>query len=195
MNIKIFLKKIMLPLIKIDLALPTKGIIFDIGCGEGVVSNFLAERSLKRKLIGIDKDKEKIKIAKKYNKVGKRMKFIKGDIFTYHFSAMEGVIISDFLHHLEYNKQKILLQSIYKNLKINGICLIKEIDSSDRCRAKLSYWWDSFFYPKDRINYWQGTELAGYLETLGFQVKKVTAAKLFPGSINLFICQKSKNIA
>jgi len=39
--------------------LPQRGVIFDIGCGYGLLSNYLALRFPARKVIGIDLDQKK----------------------------------------------------------------------------------------------------------------------------------------
>src|SRR3989344_6060006 len=136
-----FLRSLMMPLLEIDRALPENGKIYDFGCGEGVVSRFLAKNS-KRNIIGVDIN-------------GKRLD-----------------------------------KNISKNLRPGGILVIKEIDTGENLRSKLSRFWDFVFYPKEKIYFTSAKELSSKLENLGFSVIIKRLAYFFPGSTTLFICKK-----
>jgi 2-polyprenyl-3-methyl-5-hydroxy-6-metoxy-1,4-benzoquinol methylase len=187
---KIFLKKLMLPLREIEKEIPRKGLIIDIGCGEGVVSWFLAQKSTYRQVLGIDKNISKIKTAKIFQSYLENLNFISKDVFDYSFPPCGAVVLSDLLHHLSFSKQKALLKRIYQKLDKNGVCLIKEIDKEDKIRVFLSRLWDLLFYPNEKIYYWRKKDLKEELENLGFKVKIKKVKLWFPGSTVLFVCQK-----
>ena len=173
-----------LPLADIDKNLPEKGKIVDLGCGDGFISKYLSQVKT-RAVIGIDINKERLSQSPSNN-----LKFIEADIRQYSFKDIDGIIISDVLHHLNFATQEQILEKVARNLKKNGVLIIKEIDTTEFLRSRLSRLWDLVFYPKDKIYYWRGDNLRKTLETFGFKVKIIRASRLFPGSTTLFICRK-----
>lgn len=179
-----FLRSLMLPLKQIDNFLPKEGTIIDLGCGEGIISSYLANNS-KRKIIGVDLDKSRIQNSRQKN-----LKFIPGDMRNYNLKNADGVILSDVLHHVGFEDQDQVLNNISKSLKKNGILIIKEIDTQDFIRSKLSRFWDFVFYPKEKVYFNSAKVLAQKLKKLGFKVQIQKTTKFFPGSTTLFICAK-----
>lgn len=180
-----FLRSLMLPLDKIDKALPKRGKIIDLGCGEGVTAKLLAQTRT-RNVIGVDNNRKRLP-----DSFQKNLKFILADIRNYDLKDANAVIISDVLHHLSYKDQKKLLNKIATGLKKGGIFLIKEIDTDEFLRSRLSRFWDFIFYPKDKIYYQNSKDLIKKCRALGFKVRLIRALRIFPGSTNLFICQKN----
>ena len=170
-----FLRKVILPLEEIDKNLPKEGKIFDLGCGEGVISKYLA-RNKKRIVIGIDSNRERLPKEKTKN-----LSFKNADIRKVFLEGSMGIVISDVLHHLK---------KIAGDLKKGGVLAIKEIDTSEIIRSWLSRMWDLILYPQDKINYWHYKELKKFLEEIGFRVRFYRPCRLFPGSTTLFICKK-----
>ena len=179
-----FLRSFMLPLSEIDKALPNQGVIIDLGCGEGVIARYLAQRKTRR-VIGVDNNRKRLQSATQKN-----LKFVLSDIRNYGLKAADAIVISDVLHHLKFKDQKELLVKIAKNLKKGGIFIIKEIDAGEFIRSRLSRIWDFVFYPNDKIYYQDSKNLRDFLKKLGFDIKIVRASRVFPGSTTLFICQK-----
>ncbi len=179
-----FLRSAILPLKEIDVALPQKGCIIELGCGEGVISTYLA-RNKQRKIIGIDLNNNRIA-----NTTSPNLAFKVGDITKTNFKHQEGFVISDVLHHIAPEKQKKLLGNLHKALKKNGVLVIKEIDKDEFLRSKMSRLWDFILYPNDKINYWSSLDLKTYLIKIGFKVYVKRPSRFFPGSTTLFICTK-----
>jgi len=177
-------RKAILPLEEIDKNLPEEGKIFDLGCGEGVISKYLANNKT-RIVIGIDSNRERLSKEKTKN-----LSFENADIRKASFKGSSGVVVSDVLHHLNLKDQKTLLAKIAKELKKGGVLVIKEIDKSEFLRSRLSRLWDFILYPQDKINYWHYKELKKFLREICFKVKFSRPCRLFPGSTTLFICKK-----
>src|SRR3990167_8534796 len=114
-----FLRKAILPLDEIDKNLPKKGKIFDLGCGEGVISKYLAKNK-KRIVIGIDSDEKRLPKQKTKN-----LSFKNADIRSVSLKGSSGVVISDVLHHLNLKDQKSLLKKIAEELRNEGVLVIK----------------------------------------------------------------------
>lgn len=179
-----FLRSVMLPLREIDDVLPKKGKIIDLGCGEGVMAKFLA-KTTSRDVIGVDDDKKRLQKSNIYN-----LTFTLADIKGYDLKGADAIIISDVLHHLTYQDQDKLIKNVAKSLKRGGVFVIKEIDTGEFTRSKLSRIWDFVFYPNDKIYYHNAIELSKALKSKGFKVKITRPTRFFPGSTTLFVCQK-----
>src|SRR3989344_4900604 len=110
-----FLRKAILPLDEIDKSLPKEGKIFDLGCGEGVISKYLA-RDKKRTIVGIDSDEQRLSKHKTKN-----LYFKNADIRGVSLKDSSGVVISDVLHHLNLKDQENLLIRIFIELNKGGI--------------------------------------------------------------------------
>lgn len=179
-----FLRSLILPLNQIDDFLPKAGKIIDLGCGQGVVTYFLARRR-KRFLIGVDIDTKRLGKSKIRN-----VKFEAIDIRKFSLKGAKGIILSDVLHHLKPQDQKNLIARIAKEIDKSGTLIIKEIDAKELIRSRFSRLWDFILYPKDQIFYFNSHELIKFLKDLGFEVKMIRASRLFPGSTTLYICRK-----
>lgn len=179
-----FLRSQILPLDQIDQAIPQGGKIVDLGCGEGVISKYIA-KNRQRTVIGVDFDTKRLPKSNLKN-----LQFVSADIRRYVVGRVDGVIISDVLHHLKILDQKRLVVRISKSLNRGGILIIKEIDTKEKVRSLLSRFWDFVLYPKDKISYWDSDDLRVFLNKLGFKVKIFRPSRFFPGSTTLFICKK-----
>ncbi len=77
--------------------------VVDIGCGYGAVANAIVEGLVTVKVLGIDTDKEKIEMAKKYYN-DKNLEFIHGDALTINPFKADVIILSNVLEHIEDRK-------------------------------------------------------------------------------------------
>lgn len=178
------LRPLIIPSEMISQALPRGGKIIDLGCGQGVLAEYLASVPT-RNVVGVDFDQDRIPETKRKN-----LSFIKADIRTFNLSGANGAVLSDVLHHLSKNDQQVLLKNIAKTLKKGGVLVLKEIDTNEFIRSKLSRLWDFLLYPKDKIYFSKASYLKKTLEDLGFIVKIARPSRLFPGSTTLFLCTK-----
>jgi SAM-dependent methyltransferase len=174
----------MLPLAEIDRAIPESGLIYDLGCGEGVVAKYLAKKN-HRNLVGVDIDSTRLE-----KNGGKNLRFQKADIRSYRIKDARGIVLTDVLHHIDFKSQDLLLKNIAKSLKRGGVLVIKEIDTGESIRSKLSRFWDFLFYPNEKIYFSNAKSLSAKLRRLGFKVAVKRLAYLFPGSTTLYICKK-----
>lgn len=180
-----FLRAQILPLEEINKAIPKKSKVVELGCGEGVISRYLA-LTPSRQITGIDIDKSRLKVSSKKN-----IKFICADITKTNLKGFDSAVISDVLHHLKKKDQKKLLEHLSKSFRKDDVLVIKEIDTKEFIRCNLSRLWDFLLYPKDKISYWDSDTLRTLLSDLNFNVQVKRTNRLFPGSTTLFICKKS----
>ena len=98
-----------------------KGIHLELGCGPGEVSVYLSKHGLK--MIGIDRSKEMIEIAKHLNK---NIKFREGDAFNLDFGndSIDGIIAPYLIVNFTDNEIEIAISEMYRILKKGGNLLI-----------------------------------------------------------------------
>ena len=135
--------------------LPDHGTIIELGCGPGLMSNYLALKLKNIKVIGLDLDENKIKIAKTTRKDRTNIDFMVKDACLGMLPSA-GVIMTDFLHHLPKSEHSTLLDVIYKNLEKDGRLVILEVDPSIKPAWKywITYLSDIIFYPfSERCNF------------------------------------------
>lgn len=114
------------PFKEIEKKVPKKGTVIDLGCGEGILTNYLATASPSRRIIGIELSARRVKFA---NRGLKNTQFIKGNVLKINFPKADSIIMSHMLHHLlSYNDQIKLLKKCYISLKKNGKLIIAEVD-------------------------------------------------------------------
>lgn len=184
-----FIRWLICPFNEMESYLPSKGVIVDIGCGEGLFSIFLKTKSKARIIYGIDLNKKKINLARWAARNIPNLKFQVQDALTFD-KKVNGIIMSDVFHHFPKEQQIKILNKMKYLLKKQGILVIKEINKDDFIRSRLSRLWDFILYPKEKINYWSREKLTDKLHKLGFKIVIKKASLLFPGSTILYICLK-----
>jgi SAM-dependent methyltransferase len=183
------LRQIMLPLKAIDRALPKSGLIYEVGSGTGSIGAFLAQKYPTRQVVCIDTNVKKIHQAKNLS-VLHNINFQLEDAVNYSYLKCDGIVMSDFLHHLDLQQQNKILSSTTKSLNKGGTLIIKEIDLGDGILMILSRLWDFLLYPKDSIFYRKKSEWKKILGNLGYSVQVSRQVHWFPGSTYLYICIK-----
>lgn len=133
------------PYAYVETLVPKSGTIMELGCGEGLFSNYLALSEKKRKILGVELDKERVKIA---DKGLKNAKFVVGDALKTHISKLDCVVLFHVLHHLKSKEsQEQLLKKIKKSLKPNGSIIIVEIENDASPKYYITWFWDHFMVP------------------------------------------------
>jgi 2-polyprenyl-6-hydroxyphenyl methylase/3-demethylubiquinone-9 3-methyltransferase len=108
--------------------------VYDLGCGDGLISYVVAKKS--RFVVGIDKDPTAIGFAREKSKRQKNLSFIIQDVTEiYDEDVADYVLCIDVIEHLE--KPELLLDSITRLLRRDGRCLIgTPIFNPDRVMSK-----------------------------------------------------------
>ena len=79
---------------------PHNGLLIDVGCGRGVMVNYLSLRFPDSQVIGIDPDHKRIDVALKTVGKRKNITFLLKDARDWAFPSCTGVVMTDFLHHV-----------------------------------------------------------------------------------------------
>lgn len=123
------------PLHDIENLLPERGTLTDVGCGAGLLLQWLAlgNKCKNLQLTGIDVDQRRINIGQKVccmlgidNKIDLRI-----DDFAsiQHEQDLSAVSFVDVLHHIDFNTQRFMLSLAFKKLANGGVIIIKEVDT------------------------------------------------------------------
>ena len=189
MNWKEWLRLLILPTQFINDELPKAGLIYEVGSGIGVIAFELAKKSHRRTVIGLDTDSQKVQKAKSEFKLA-NLSYKIGDALVFHYSPCVGVVMSDFLHHLPYHIQDLVLKRVTQKLKKSGVLVVKEIARDDYIFMLFSRMWDYLLYPEDQIYYRSRGMWRKILQDLGYRVSVTRKVHWFPGSTHLFVCRK-----
>ena len=183
----------MCPFEEIERYVPKEGTIIDIGCGYGLLANFLTLRSSKRDVTGIDLSVGRISVAQKTTDNRKKIQFKLMDALDLQLGKYNAVIMSDFLHHLSYQVQEELLARCYQKLPTGGLLIIEEVNN----RPLWKYWFaimsDKILNVGERQFFRNHREFQRLLERIGFHVETKKVYKGIPLSDILFICRKEKS--
>lgn len=148
--------------VQLEKLVPKKGKVLDLGCGYGILSNYLALSSPKREIIGIDTDLKKIKHA---NRGLGNASFSIGDATKMKLENLDCIILHDVLHHLEsFEKQKKLIRDCEKMLNKNGILLIVEVDKKPFWKLMLGRLTDFALYKGQPVYYLYKESMVSLLE-------------------------------
>lgn len=178
------------PFQKIEALIPQEGLIIDIGCGYGLLSNLIALKSHKRNVVGIDSSETRILTAQKTVKDRKNIKFLKQDITAFNFPSCDAIVMSDVLHHLPIEIKDILIKNIYNNLKNNGVLIIQDVDTSPYWKFWLTYLSDFLQHSKEKLFYQPAKEIEDNIKRIGFKVDTIEAHKGYPVADIIFLCKK-----
>lgn len=176
-------------LTELEKFLPKQGKILDLGCGYGILANYLGLRCSQRQVIGIDLDQKKLKFA---NRGLANVSFIKGDITKLRLPRAKAIVIADVLHHLKsYEEQEWLLEHCCKSLVKKGLLLITEVDNRPFGKLILARMIDFILYPGEAIYYRYSPDMISLL-TKHFDPDKIKMKRLntnpFPHVI--YLCEK-----
>ncbi len=171
--------------------LPHNGLIVDIGCGYGVLGNYLSLSLPNNQVVGIDLDRKRINFANMTVGNRKNITFRIEDARHWPLPSCTGIVMTDFLHHVPPTDQQQILENAFWGLEKGGTLLISEADSGAKpfYRYWASYLSDRVLYPLSKsyfrnISGWENT-----LSRLGFKVKVIKLWNPIFASI-LFVCRK-----
>src|SRR3989344_4651953 len=103
------------PFEEVEKYVPQKGKILDLGCGYGILANFLILKSKEREVLGIDGSAERIAVANLSIGDRKNIRFFSQDIKDVAPGSCRGVAMTDFLHHIPLAVSENLFKIIYEN--------------------------------------------------------------------------------
>lgn len=136
------------PFIEVEKMVTKKGVITDLGCGEGIFTNFLAVTSSNRKVLGIEIDDARLKKAMQVSKGLKNVTFKKGDATTEQLPSSDCITLFHLLHHLRsFSDQEKVIINCLSSLKPKGKLIVVEVDQKFSFKYFVSLFVDCFLVP------------------------------------------------
>lgn len=133
------------PYTAVEKLVPKKGQILDLGCGEGIFTNYLGISSPSRKITGIELSSERIKEA---TRGIKNVTFVKADATKKELPKSDGIVLFHLLHHLiSFKSQEVLIKKCIKSLKKNGTIVIVEVNIKFSIKYLIAWIFDHFIVP------------------------------------------------
>jgi len=184
------------PLLRMEVYVPDKGEIIDLGCGNGLFAAVMKLGSPARSILGIDLDARKIAAAQKSLGNIPHLDFRPGDIAAAEFPRADAFTIVDVLYLIPVADQDRILRMCAEALRPGGVLVLKEMDT----RPRRKYFWNMIqetlavkiigFTLGSRFHFRSRAAVVAVLKALGFKVKVVPLHKGYGYPHILYFAQK-----
>ena len=193
-----FIRKLTCNFEEIEKYIPKKGNVIDIGCGHGIFSRMLSEKSSSRKVYGIDPSPEKIKLAIKNNIGIKNLQFKNAYLDKIRIKFNTAVVI-DIIYLLPMKEKGKFLKNIAGVLTKNGELILVINGTEPNWVHKLLVFQEGIMHRLLKITFsdYNNTYFENKSETVmllknsGFKVLKIKKIKsILPYPHILFVAKK-----
>jgi len=178
--------------------LPQNGVILDLGCGYGLVSNLLSLES-ECLVIGVELSAPRIAAALQSIKDRKNIKFYAADIAQFDIPRCDVVLLLDVLCMFPDAVKRIIVSRAYEKLVDDGLLVVKDTDKSPRWKYVYTYLEECVKlnlgvggHKNLRIPQYKSlNEFKSLFQEFGFSLIEVTNIKSitpYPGII--YVCRK-----
>lgn len=176
------------PYKEIDKRISKKSLIVDLGSGDGLLANYLAQISKNRKIYGIELNPTRVDVSQKGLK---NTHFKQGSILKTSLPKADVFILAHVLHHLPSKRsQELLLEKLSNLLGKNKKIVILEIDNVPLFKFLFTWFTDAFIVPilfegrffTNKFYYRKRKEWYKLLTKIGFKVKMKLVNKGMPFS-------------
>ncbi len=133
-------RSMLCPMDTLELQVPKRGRILDLGCGHGLFSATLAVGSRERSILGVDPSSAKITTAKQLMNRLPNVKFFQGTADDVTESSLNAITILDVLYLLPVEEKLKTLSRCHKLLSAGGLLVLKTNDT----HPIWKYRWTSF---------------------------------------------------
>lgn len=173
--------------------IPKSGTIIELGCGEGLLTNYLAISEPKRKIVGFELVPERLSVAKK--KI-KNTTYKVADITKLNLPKSDIFILFHVLHHLPSKiSQEKLLENVKKRLNKNGKLIIVDVHVSFDIKYLAAWFADHFLVPwvfekrfYTRAYFRNASQWKSLLKKIGYKTKTKIETKGRPFPNIIFEC-------
>lgn len=167
---------------------PLDGTILDLGCGHGVLANYLALSSPARRVVGYDLSEHRIAVAQSLGVENAR--FYCQDLFETEPEPCRVLIVADVLHHLpSFEAGTELLARCMERLEPGGLLIVKEIARRPLWKFLATQPLDLFFY-KGGVHFRTAAQFAEMFDYLGVEAEFVPLHAWRPLSHVMYLCRR-----
>jgi 2-polyprenyl-3-methyl-5-hydroxy-6-metoxy-1,4-benzoquinol methylase len=179
-----FIRKLTCNFSEIEKYVPKNGNILDVGCGHGIFSKLLIDRSPKRNILSIDPSPKKIALAKSNYAYVKNLKYENTYIEKVK-DRFDVIVVIDVIYLFPPKDKSKFLKVVKKHLKPNGF-LVLVINGTDSAwihkiliiQEKFMHNILKFTYSDfDRTYFESKNETVKLLKDSGFEIKKIAKVK------------------
>lgn len=179
----------------IESLVPRSGRIVDIGCGYGLLANYMAIKSGDREIMGYDSSARRITVAKRTEgHSGGNVRFFREDADLGRFSGLAGITMTDFLHHVDYAYQDQLIGKAYDALDEGGRLVILDVDNKPAWKYLSVKVIDRMLNLSQQVCYRKEEDFLRLLRAAGFKARSIPAHTGLPLSDIIYLCEKPKRL-
>ncbi|MBI4431308.1 MAG: class I SAM-dependent methyltransferase [Candidatus Omnitrophica bacterium] len=149
---------------------PAEGSLIDVGCGYGIFAHYLAMKSSRRSVFGVEINEHKLALAPRDLP---NVTFSNQTLSSFREESVDAVIFYGMLHHVDgYHAQEELLRDALRILKPSGRFVVIDIDNKPLWKFLICWLVDHTLYFGDRIYFRFKKDMMQLLEKqLGLNVK------------------------
>lgn len=174
--------------------LPREGRILDLGCGFGLFSLYFASVAPARTLVGVDRDRRRIEIARtSAERLSlKNVEYHAKDALLWNAGdPFHAVYALDLIHHLPRESVRGFLLQVRTLLRPGGVLLLKDVEDRPRWKMWFTLALDRLMVGGEPIHYWSAGEMRRLLEDdLGFDVARHRMKDVLPYPHVLYVCRR-----
>lgn len=166
---------------RFDQLVSRQGRVLDIGCGYGFMTYMLHFAGPDRDITGLDYDEEKIATANHCYTRNDKIRFVQGDVLTFHFEQYDTILVCDMLHYLPPALQEQVILTCMQHLHPGGRLIIREGNSEIKDRhtgTRLTEFFSTkvFGFNKTReegLSFMSGSTIRGLAGANGFGCEEI----------------------
>jgi 2-polyprenyl-3-methyl-5-hydroxy-6-metoxy-1,4-benzoquinol methylase len=175
-----------------DVLLPERGDILELGCGFGLFAGYFAASSRERTLFGVDRNEKRIDMARQ---MAARMKlparFEVADVRELpETQTFDAAYALDVLHHIPFDAHRTVLEDLHRRLKPGATLLVKDISTFPLHKLGFTWLLDRVMAPEDQLSYRHHEDWAALLREVGFEVRIRHLDDYLPYPHVLLICTR-----
>lgn len=178
-KIFLYLRFAIAPFDEVITRLPDKGLILDVGCGYGLLTNTISLTKPNVDIFGIDIDDNRITYADDSIGTRKNIKFKVSDVTKDKLPSgrFDVIIIFDLLHHVPFSSQEKIINQCHRMLVKDGILIIKEINNIPRWKFIWNYFHDKIITKGDSLFFRTQEEWINLLNNSGYEIESIQYPK------------------
>lgn len=175
-----------------DVLLPERGRILDVGCGFGLFAGYFSATAPGRTVFGVDRDARRVDMARRMaENLGISAEFAVADVRSLPpTERFDAAYILDVLHHIPYDAHRGVLEEIHRRLNPGGVLLVKDVTTYPTYKLEFTRALDKVMSPRDQLSYRHHDDWKDLLEHVGFDVRVRHLDDHLPYPHVLLICTR-----